>query len=442
MNTVFEHILKRLVQEGSLRVVFADGTERLYIGPEESPNPAKRLKAAVRFRTEEAQKAMLFNPGLAFGERYMSGEIIPLPTHEGQSESDALAELLKLLMLNVENRNLVNEQIMGTARRIKFAFKTLGLAPSLYNNPRKARRNVAHHYDLDARLYRLFLDQDMQYSCGYFPRGDENLEEAQKAKKHHIAAKLRLTKPGLRVLDIGCGWGGLALSLARDYGAHVTGITLSTEQLAIARQRARQEGLEHLVDFRLMDYRNAKGPFDRVVSVGMLEHVGKGEYITFFSAIKKLLKDDGVALIHSIGRKGGPGTTNPWIERYIFPGGYSPAVSEAIGAVEQSGLWVADCEILRLHYAKTLHHWRQRFEDHVDEVRALYDERFVRMFRFYLTASEMAFRVQDHMNFQLQLAPTLEAVPLTRDYMMNSRAMADEATASLVSKAASGVERS
>ena len=223
-----------------------------------------------------------------------------------------------------------------------------------YNPAQRARRNVAHHYDLNGRLYSLFLDRDRQYSCAYFPRGDETLEEAQIAKKRHIAAKLCLDRPDLTVLDIGSGWGGLALTLARDYGARVTGITLSTEQLAESRARAAAEGLEDRVSFELLDYRALDRRFDRIVSVGMFEHVGVGHYRAFFDTVARCLNPDGVALLHAIGRSDGPGFTNPWIAKYIFPGGYCPALSEVLPPVEKSGLIATDIEILRLHYAETL----------------------------------------------------------------------------------------
>jgi cyclopropane-fatty-acyl-phospholipid synthase len=276
---------------------------------------------------------------------------------------------------------------------------------------------VAHHYDLNGRLYSLFLDRDRQYSCGYFPRGDETLEEAQTAKKRHIAAKLCLNRPDLHVLDIGCGWGGMALTLARDFGARVTGITLSQEQLAEARARAVAEGLDDRVRFELLDYRSVTETFDRVVSVGMFEHVGVGHSRAFVETVMRCLKPDGVALIHAIGRRDGPGGTNAWFRKYIFPGGYSPALSEVLPWVERSGLMATDIEILRLHYAETLRHWRRRFAANRDAIAALYDDRFCRMFEFYLAASEITFRRCGHMVWQLQLAHDHGAVPLTRDYI-------------------------
>jgi cyclopropane-fatty-acyl-phospholipid synthase len=286
-----------------------------------------------------------------------------------------------------------------------------------YNPAVRAQKNVAHHYDLNGRLYSLFLDRDRQYSCAYFRRGDETLEEAQQAKKRHIAAKLCLDRPDLKVLDIGCGWGGLALTLARDYGARVTGITLSREQLAEARSRAIAEGLEDRVNFELMDYRSVNQQFDRIVSVGMFEHVGIGYYQTFCDTVARSLTPDGVALLHAIGRSDGPSCTNAWLDKYIFPGGYCPSLSEVLPSVERSGLVAADIEILRLHYAQTLRQWRWRFAANRDTIASIYDERFCRMFEFYLCGSELAFRRGDHMVFQIQLCARQDAVPLTRDYL-------------------------
>ena len=282
-------------------------------------------------------------------------------------------------------------------------------------------RNVAHHYDLDRRLYSLFLDADRQYSCAYFEHPEQSLDDAQLAKKRHLAAKL-LVNPGARVLDIGSGWGGLGLYLAETCGAHVTGVTLSDEQHALSRARAEEKGLADRVEFRLQDYRDVAERFDRIVSVGMFEHVGVGYYDVFFRKCADLLADDGVMLLHSIGRSEGPGITNPWIAKYIFPGGYIPALSEVMPAIERAGLLVTDIEILRLHYAETLKHWRDRFLAHRDDLEKIYDERFFRMWEFYLAASEMAFREQDMMVFQLQLTKRQGVVPITRDYIAREEA--------------------
>ena len=285
-----------------------------------------------------------------------------------------------------------------------------------FNHRRRARHNVAHHYDLDGRLYSLFLDADRQYSCAYFESPDQALDDAQLAKKRHLAAKL-LIEDGQRVLDIGCGWGGLGLYLAEHCGAKVTGVTLSEEQLKLAQGRAAERRLSESVEFRLQDYRDIDERFDRIVSVGMFEHVGVNHYRTFFNQCAKLLSNDGVMVLHSIGRSEGPSATNPWIDKYIFPGGYIPALSEVLPAIERAGLIVADIEILRLHYAETLKAWRARFMARAEEARRVYDDRFVRMWEFYLAASEMAFRHQGMMVFQIQVAKRVDSVPITRGYI-------------------------
>jgi cyclopropane-fatty-acyl-phospholipid synthase len=295
-----------------------------------------------------------------------------------------------------------------------------------FNRRTRARRNVAHHYDLDGRLYSLFLDADQQYSCAYFESPEQALDDAQLAKKRHLAAKLMVGRD-CRVLDIGCGWGGLALYLAEICGGLVTGITLSREQLARAKQRAAEKGVADRAEFRLQDYRdlqtaNQGESFDRIVSVGMFEHVGVGYYDAFFRKCAELLADDGVMMLHSIGRSEGPNVTNPWIAKYIFPGGYIPAMSEVLPAIERAGLLVTDIEVLRLHYAETLKAWRDRFLAHRDDVLKLYDERFLRMWDFYLAASEMAFREQALMVMQIQLAKRQDVVPMTRDYIAREEA--------------------
>ncbi|MCQ8240992.1 cyclopropane-fatty-acyl-phospholipid synthase family protein [Acetobacteraceae bacterium KSS12] len=391
---MFDLVMRRFIRQGTLLIRFADGRQRRYGHGE--PHAGMEL---VDIQTE---RDLLINPGLHFGECYMDGRLRPLGC--------LLYELMDLLILNVEGGGHVPANLMQRGRKLVRLWSQHNPAP-------RSRRNVAHHYDLNGRLYSLFLDRDRQYSCAYFPRGDETLEEAQEAKKRHIAAKLRLDRPGLEVLDIGSGWGGMALTLARDYGARVTGITLSTEQLEASRARAAAEGLADRVRFELVDYRLVRKRFDRIVSVGMFEHVGVGHYDTFFRQIDRCLQDDGIALVHSIGRREGPGATNAWLDKYIFPGGYSPALSETFAAIEKSGLWVTDCEILRLHYARTIAHWRRRFAANRDVIASLYDERFCRMFEVYLVGSELAFRRQGHLNFQIQLSRRIDAVPLTRDYM-------------------------
>jgi cyclopropane-fatty-acyl-phospholipid synthase len=393
-------MLSSLIRQGTLRVRYPDATVRCYQG---APGP----EAAMEIRTSRAVRRMAFDPGLAFGEGYMDGEIIPVGC--------SLYDLLEVFVLNLCEAGGTHpaERIMDWWRRAKRRLDQ-------FNPASRARRNAAHHYDLDRRLFSLCLDHDLQYSCAYFPTGEESLDEAQVLKKRHIAAKLRLDRPGLEVLEIGCGWGGMALTLARDWGARVTGITLSTEQLEAARAHAEAEGLSDRVSFELLDYRDWTRPMDRVLSVAMFEAVGLAHYRRFFQVVRQSLKEDGVALVHSIGRSDGPGATNPWLAKYIFPGGYSPALSEVLPAVEASGLWVTDIEVLRLHYAQTISHWRRRFAGNRDTIASLYDERFCRMFEFYLVGCELAFRRMGHMNWQLQLARRADAVPLTRDYIRNA----------------------
>jgi cyclopropane-fatty-acyl-phospholipid synthase len=314
-----------------------------------------------------------------------------------------------------------DESAPSLAARTIDRLRMLGRRLHQFNPVGRASRNIRHHYDLSAGFYRLFLDEDMQYSCAYFPHPDASLEEAQLAKKRHIAAKLAM-RPGLRVLDIGSGWGGMGLYLARDFEATVTGVTLSRDQHEVSCARAREAGLAERAVFELRDYRSLGDRFDRIVSVGMFEHVGVSHYREFFETCGRLLDDDGVMLLHSIGRSGVPGATNPFIRKHIFPGGYMPSLSEVLPVIERSGLVVTDIEILRLHYAETLKHWRARFHASWDEAAERFDERFCRMWDFYLAGSEAAFRWQDLMVFQIQIAKTNHTLPITRDYMARKEA--------------------
>ncbi len=404
VRTLLDAILSRFVLAGHLTVVFPDGRKASY-------GPGGQPAAGARISTWRTVRGLLTNPALVFGEAYVSGELEPLDCK--------LEDLLDLLFGNLERGGrhpglLVRRAIARLLRKV-----------SQYNPIPVARRNVAQHYDLNGRLYSLFLDRDRQYSCAYFTTGNETLEEAQAAKKRHIAAKLVLDRPNLHILDIGSGWGGMAITLAQEYGARVTGITLSTEQLVESRARAAAAGLSDRVQFELHDYRTITGRFDRIVSVGMFEHVGITHYAEFFAILRERLTDDGVALIHSIGRSDGPSVTNPWITRHIFPGGYSPALSEVFRAVERARLVATDVEILRLHYAETLRHWRRRFDANRDAIAALYDERFCRLFDLYLAGSEFSFRHLGHMVWQLQLARHQAATPLVRDYTLSDKPVAD-----------------
>jgi len=403
---LLDGILRRFVQVGRLAVTWPDGSTTTYAG---QPGP----QAQVLLRDAATVRRLARNPALAVGECYMDGGFAP--------QGCSIYDVLEVLQVNAAD-NRPRHAVLALRGWLGY----LKRKAVQFNPAPRARRNVAHHYDLNGRLYSLFLDRDRQYSCAYFPRGDETLDEAQAAKKRHIAAKLRLTRPDLEVLDIGCGWGGMALTLARDFGARVTGITLSTEQLAEAQARAAAEGLADRVTFELMDYRAMRRPFDRIVSVGMFEHVGVVHYQAFFDMVRRCLAPDGVALLHSIGRSDGPGFTNPWIAKYIFPGGYTPALSEVFPAIEKSGLVATDVEILRLHYAETLRHWRWRFAANRDAIETIYDERFCRMFEFYLAGSELSFRQPGGMVFQIQLVREKSAVPLTRDYMVDTERFAAE----------------
>ena len=390
-------VLRRVIRVGRLSVIDAAGRRHVLEG---APGPA----AAVRLHDPALHWKLLLKPRLHVPEAYMAGTLT--------IEEGSLYDFIDMLVLN-DSR--ISDAL---PMRLAAAGRRLVRGLHQYNPVPRARRNVAHHYDLSDQLYELFLDGDRQYSCAYFRTPEDDLETAQDNKKRHIAAKL-LLRPGQRVLDIGSGWGGLALRLAAECDVDVTGLTLSEEQLKVATRRAAASGLADRVRFYLRDYREEGGRYDRVVSVGMFEHVGVNQYPVFFRKLRELLAPDGVALLHSIGRMDGPGTTNPWLRKYIFPGGYSPALSEVVPEAEQARLWITDVEILRLHYAETLRHWRRRFEQNRDRVRALYDERFCRMWEMYLVGCELAFRRDGHLVFQMQLAKSIDAVPLTRDYIVD-----------------------
>ena len=394
-DKIFDGFLTHLMHVGDFRLTFPDGTTRR--NGDGSGDPI-----GVTLHDPTLPRKIIMSPDMAVGEAYMDERLT--------IENDDLSGFLELAIRNVA--------LQGDP----WFRKPLALGRHMmrylqqFNPVGRSRANVAHHYDLSGELYDLFLDDDRQYSCAYFCRPDMTLEEAQEAKKQHIAGKL-LIEPGMKVLDIGCGWGGMGLTLARDYGAEVTGVTLSTEQYNMANRRAEEAGLSDRCKFELMDYRNVQGQFDRIVSVGMFEHVGVPHYEEYFRTVKKLLKDDGVALIHTIGRSDPPGTTSPWILKYIFPGGYCPALSEAMKPIENQDLFATDVEVWRLHYAMTLRHWHDRFMANIDKARALYDERFCRMWRYYLIACEMTFRHNQQVVFQFQLTKQQDAVPLTRDYL-------------------------
>ncbi|GHH01592.1 cyclopropane-fatty-acyl-phospholipid synthase [Pseudodonghicola xiamenensis] len=407
-------MMLKLIKKGQLTVTFPDGETKTY-GSTTDPS------CEVRLTDEQALRALCLKPELALGESYMDGTL--------QIAGDDPEALLRVLLRNARNMDIpIWARFYNKLRYAVQAWAKL-------NTPKHARQNVAHHYDISDDLYRLFLDEDMQYSCAYFTDPDMSLEDAQVAKKAHIAAKLQI-EPGMKVLDIGCGWGGMAITLARDYGADVTGVTLSENQLATARRRAEAAGVAGRTDFRLQDYRALNQTFDRIVSVGMLEHVGVPFYGVYFNQISHLLNETGVALIHTIGSLDPAGPQAEWITKYIFPGGYIPSLSQLAPAIERSGLWSLDIEILRLHYAMTLRHWLARFDEKIDIVRQSYDDRFIRMWRFYLIACFMTFEEEKQVVFQLQLGHQRAAVPLTRDYMYQPTGIPLQAQADPTSQAA------
>src|SRR3990172_3359181 len=396
---LLSHLLNRLIQVGSLCVIDANGKRHLFRG-NEYPH------VTIRLHDRSLHHRLFTNPHLALGEAYMHGQLT--------IEDTDLYGFLELIGLNMQHSG------QTTMDSVSGFFSRYARRLMQYNTLRSARANVAHHYDLSENLYELFLDQDKQYSCAYFKHPGTDLEQAQEEKKSHIAAKLLLA-PGQKVLDIGCGWGGLAIHLASETGAMVTGLTLSGEQLRSARERVCSSGLADNVSIYQRDYREQTGEFDRIVSIGMFEHVGVGHYQDFFRQLYKLLRADGVALLHTIGRMRGPGCTDPWYRKYIFPGGYVPALSEILPIIEQTGFMITDIEILRLHYAETLRHWRRRFLANRHKVANLYDETFCRMWEYYLASSEIAFRYLGSAVFQIQLAKQHQAVPLTRDYIHASK---------------------
>ncbi len=389
------NMLEAFVRVGTLKVIDAEGRTHVFAG---APGP----QVTMRLTDPTLYRKLFFNPELAAGEAYMDGRM--------RFEDSTLRDFLTLFSLN--RLSLGNQPLQKVLRRVSRGLKRFQQA----NPVGKAQQNVAHHYDLGNDFYKLFLDEGMQYSCAYFLDDSETLEEAQQNKLRLIAAKLNL-KPGLKVLDIGSGWGELALYLAAMEEVDVTGVTLSKEQHELSNERARKAGLANRVRFELRDYREVREQFDRIVSVGMFEHVGVHHYGEFFAKVNDLLSDDGVMLLHSIGHMSPPGTASPWLRKYIFPGAYSPALSEVFTAVEQASLWVTDLEFLRLHYAKTLAHWCRRFEANRARIAQMYDERFCRMWEFYLISAEMMFRTGSQLVFHMQLAKKRDAAPIVRDYI-------------------------
>ncbi len=396
MDSVLKFILGRLITSGTLTVTTSSGKNFTFGDGTGAP-------VKIRFTDWKAELGFIFDPDLKLGENFVDQRMVM----EQGSVYDFLA-----LVLNGQ-RFVLAPWPVRVLDRWRYVTRRLLQKNGLI----QSKQNVAHHYDLDDRLYQLFLDKDRQYSCAYFETPDQSLDDAQLAKKRHIAAKLCL-KPNQSVLDIGSGWGGMALYLAQIAGAgSVKGVTLSEEQIGVARTRSKEAELAERVKFELQDYRVIPGKFERIVSVGMFEHVGIDFYDTFFNKTAELMTDDGVMLLHTIGNSDIPDFTNPWIVKYIFPGGHIPSMSDIAASVERSKLIITDVEVLRLHYAKTLRHWRERFMARRDEAVALYDERFCRIWEFYLSAAETAFQYEDIVIFQLQIAKRQENVPLTRDYI-------------------------
>ena len=400
MNILLQHVVQGLVPTGSLTITGPSGSTHSF--GDGSGDPVH-----LAIKTLRAERAIGVDPMLAVPEAYMDGDLDFL-------EGDAFA-LLRIVFQNM-GRSGVEATWTKAIEGLRHAFRRFHQV----NTAARAKRNVERHYDLSGELYRLFLDQDMQYSCAYFERPGMSLDEAQAAKKRHIASKLRM-KPGLGVLDLGSGWGGLGLYLAKTFDAEVLGVTLSGEQHGVATDRAYTEGLDSRVHFEIRDYRELGERFDRIVSVGMFEHVGVNHYRTFFDKCATLLKPDGVMLLHSICRSGPPSATSAFIRKYIFPGGYIPALSEVLPALEKSGLIVSDIEILRLHYAETIRHWRERFQANRARAEEIYDERFCRMWEFYLAGAEASFRWQDLVVVQFQLTSRNDTLPLTRDYIGSAK---------------------
>ena len=400
MPSTTSTMMKKIVRKGSLRLTLPTGASHTYGDGSEST-------IAIRVTDDEADHAIATDPALKLGEMYMEGRLI--------LEEGNIFDFLSLLARNGIRKAATPRIIAHSLARI-LAFQASSRLPINRN-----LKNVSHHYDLSAKLFDLFLDEDWQYSCAYFEPREISLDEAQLAKKRHIAAKLQL-QPGNRVLEIGSGWGGLGMYLAESSGVDVTGITLSEEQLKVSRTRAEKRGLAEKVRFELTDYRDLKGQYDRIVSVGMFEHVGVGNFRNFFRKISEVLDKQGVMVLHSIGRTKPNYATNPFIEKYIFPGGYIPSLAEVLPAVEKAGLLVKDIEILPMHYAWTLRAWRERFVAKRDQAVALYDENFFRMWEFYLAASEVAFRHDRLFIFQLQLARHQDMVPFDRNYIARREA--------------------
>ncbi len=396
---LIDRFFARAIKRGQLTVIHADGTQQLFGEADAALKPV-----TIRFGPG-ATRRIVRDPSLGAAEAYMDGGIV---LEQG--------DILDMVTLFAANNRWEDSTSVLSPSAFKTVMDKLLFRIGRINMQHRSKKNVAHHYDLSGKLYDLFLDTDRQYSCAYFSAPGISLEQAQLDKKAHIVAKLAI-EPGMKVLDIGCGWGGMALYIHQKTGAEVLGVTLSEEQLKVARQRAADAGVADKVKFELIDYRNLTGEFDRIVSVGMFEHVGTPHYRTFFRKVRELLTPEGVMLLHTIGRAGGPGVTDAFTLKYIFPGGYIPALSEIAKGYEGLRYFMTDVEVLRLHYAETLQHWYERTVASRDAIVGLYDERFYRMWCFYLAGCVVSFRYGGLVNYQLQFSRSRDALPLTRDYM-------------------------
>lgn len=401
-------MLKSFIKRGELVVFDAAGKRHVFTGATAQGADGEMLKAVtMRVHDTRLYRRLVLNPELAMGEAYMDGGVT---FEDGSTIRDFL------VLFSANRYSLADLPIQKVFYRIKMLLRTVQQS----NKKGQATKNVSHHYDIGNELYKLFLDKNLLYSCAYFRHEDDTLEDAQRNKLRLIASKMDL-KPGQRVLDIGCGWGDMALYLAQLEDVEVLGVTLSKEQQELASKRAKDMGLDKRVRFELKDYRDVEGPFHRIVSIGMFEHVGAYHYDEFFAKVKSMMPDDGLMMLHSIGSSAPPSTSSPFYRKYIFPGGYVPSLSEVFASLERNFLWVYDVEVLRLHYAETLKHWYERFEKNRDKVVAMYDERFARMWEYYLNSAEIMFRHGAQQVFQIQLSPTRDAAPLSRDYIVDKQ---------------------
>ena len=394
---MFFNFAKSIIKYGKLKIIDTDGKAYLF----GNTNPS----CVIRINSKSIKNKILINPELYIGEAIVDEDIT---IEEGSLED--FINIISYNYLNISN-NFLHSVINFLSKKIR-VLQQLNFISKSYNN-------VAHHYDIDEKIYKMFLDKDMQYSCAYFHNDNISLDQAQEDKKNILIKKLNIKNKKMRVLDIGCGWGGMAIQIAKNTGAYVKGITLSKNQYQVAQQRIKKSKLEKQIDFELIDYRELSGQYDRIISVGMFEHVGLAQYNKFFSCIKNLLTDDGIMVLHSIGTKLKPHQTNPWIRKYIFPGGYIPSLSEVTKFVEKQDLWISDLEIWRLHYAKTLKNWRFNFNKNRSKISNTLDEKFCRMWEFYLLISEYSFRNMGNMVFQMQITKNPDTAPLTRDYIYN-----------------------